>query len=342
MRTGYGVVQAHHKHNLPGHPENARRLHSIIEHLEQTQFYDSLVAIDQVIATTDQLLRVHSQSYLDYLKRITESGGGFLDSDTYVTQHSYEIALLASGCTVEMTNRICSGDLSNGFALVRPPGHHAGSDYGMGFCLLNNIAIAARQALVHPNIEKVMILDIDVHHGNGTQDIFAADPLVLYSSIHQYPYYPGTGHHSEIGVRDGTGTVVNVPFPPYAGDMAYASAMELVVQPVTERYHPDMIFVSIGFDTHWADPLASTLLTLSGYHKLCSDIVSLSERICEGRVIFVLEGGYDPDVLGYAAENVFRALLMQPDPIDPLGQAPRSEVSCAPYIQAVRQVHQIN
>jgi acetoin utilization deacetylase AcuC-like enzyme len=229
----------------------------------------------------------------------------------------------------------------NGFALVRPPGHHAGRGRVGGFCLFNNVAIAAAEALARPDVSRVMILDFDVHHGNGTQDIFYRDPAVLFISLHMYHphFYPGSGAADELGDGPGQGYTLNVPFEPGAGDKAYLSALRRIVAPKARQFAPDVILVSAGFDAHWSDPLAMVDLTLPGLAALCREIALLADELCQGRHLYVLEGGYHPTALSYGVLNAVYALLGRDQVDDPLGPAPGAERDMSKVLAVVQRLH---
>jgi acetoin utilization deacetylase AcuC-like enzyme len=220
-----------------------------------------------------------------------------------------------------------NGRATNGFALVRPPGHHAEIDHVGGFCLFNNIAVAARHAQVNFGVQRVFILDIDVHHGNGTQDIFFEDNSVMFVSMHLFApfFYPGIGGIHEIGTRNGRGYTANVPFPPGVGDMGYLRVLQEYISPLAKNFRPEIFLVSIGFDAHWQDPLAMAALSLTGYAILVQSLIKLTNSICNGRLLFVLEGGYQQDVLTLGIANTFSALLGQDVIWDPIGPSPKPE-----------------
>jgi len=238
---------------------------------------------------------------------------------------------------------VVEGRVQNGFALVRPPGHHALPDRGMGFCLFNNVALAARHAQTLPDIRRVFIADIDVHHGNGTQAVFEADPTVFYFSTHEYPYYPGTGHWKETGVGEGKGSVLNVPLPAGVGDQGYLRVYEELVWPLARRFRPDLILVSAGYDSHWQDPLAMMQLSLGGYARIARELVAMAGELCAGRIVFTLEGGYHLDVLAHGVLNAFYALLGEETVSDPLGPPfPASEPDIGPLLARLKEEHRVN
>ena len=321
----YAPALAHTKLH---HPENSSRIARIIPTLESFGILRDLEILHPKPASREQLRQVHNDGLIDFVKSVSQQGGGLLDrGDTYATTDSYELARLAVGGSIMALDAIMDGRATNGFALVRPPGHHAERDHVSGFCLFNNIAATARQAQIKHGAERVLILDFDVHHGNGTQDIFFEDDSVLFISMHLFaPYfYPGIGSIHEIGTRKGRGYTVNVPFPPGVGDRGYLHVFKDYVRPVVERFDPDLILVSIGFDAHWRDPLAMAGLSLSGYALFTQALIKMAERLCDGRILFVLEGGYQQDVLSYGIVNVFTALLGRDSMYDPFGPMTEEE-----------------
>jgi len=253
---------------------------------------------------------VHEAGYLDLLERLDAAGGGRLDPDTRMGPGSLEAALRASQGTCDAVERVVAGNWHSAFVCVRPPGHHAPADRAMGFCLTNHVAVAARWAIVAGLAQRVAIVDWDAHHGNGTQDIFYADADVLYVSLHQYPFYPGTGSLTERGVGRGSGFTVNVPLPAGAAEDAYGRAFDEIVVPETERFGPDLVLVSAGYDAHHADPLCMMRLTAGAFHRFTRRVSSLGAG-----AVCVLEGGYDLDALGWGVCATISALLGR----DPVG-----------------------
>ncbi len=339
MATGYVYHPLFQEHNLPGHPENAERLTRVMTLLEQSGVLARLVPIEARPATTEELQHAHTPSHIERVRLMAERGGGHLDPDTYVRPRSYDAACMAAGGLLAAVEKVCAGQIANGFALLRPPGHHATRSQAMGFCLFNNVAVAAHHALTLPGIERVFIVDFDVHHGNGTQEIFESDPRVFYASTHQYPYYPGTGHWRESGYGEGAGTVLNVPLPAGVGDGGYGRIFDDLLWPLVRRFKPDLILVSAGYDAHWQDPLAMMRLSLAGYARLARTLVEMAREHSGGRILFALEGGYHLDVLAHGVLNTFYALLGEETLSDPLGPAPGGEQDISDLLNLLRQQH---
>lgn len=342
MTTGYVYDEIFLKHDLPGHPENRARLEQTMALLQTTGMLARLTRIPVRPATHEELTRLHHSTYMDQVRTISERGGGYLDPDTYTNADSCQAAQMAAGGLVEATLAVIDGRVDNAFALVRPPGHHAMPGRGMGFCLFGNVAIAAQAARLDRGLDRVLIVDFDVHHGNGTQAMVEGDPAICFISTHQYPYYPGTGAASEIGRGPGQGTVVNMPLSAGAGDQVFHQLYQQVVIPVARRFAPNLILVSAGFDAHWDDPLAGLGLSLEGYAWIARTLVSLAEELCGGRIVFTLEGGYHLDVLSHGILNTFHALLGDETVEDPLGPSRWREPDVADYIASLRQLHSLN
>lgn len=326
-------------HTLAGHPENRERLESIITALDKSGLRDRTIAIPPRPASREEVGRVHSPAYIDLIRHLAESGGDTWDGgETYVVRASYDAAVLAAGAAIRAVEAVLAGEADNAFALVRPPGHHASAGAGEGFCLFNNVAIAARAALA-AGLERVLIADFDLHHGNGTQAIFYDDPAVLYFSTHQWGIYPGTGWVTETGHGPGLGTTVNVPFSAGVGDSALAAAFDAVLAPIARRFRPELILVSAGFDAHWSDPLGSLLATITGLTGLVRRLVTLAGELCAGRLVLSLEGGYSLDALGAGVCASIRALLGEAEADDPLGPPPWPERRDDALLARVCQIH---
>lgn len=275
------------------HPESPQRLRVINEVLDQEAIRDLFLYPDFYPAAHKILSLTHSEKLIN---RVAETAGKIfdaLDPDTKTSPDSYAAAILAVGAMIKGVDLLVDGEINNGFALVRPPGHHAEKDRSMGFCIFNNVAVAAEYAISHRGMERVMIVDWDLHHGNGTQHSFYDTDKVLYVSTHQYPYYPGTGDLSETGKGRGEGYTVNIPLPGYQGDLDYATIFSEIIVPVGREYEPDLILISCGFDIYKGDPLGAMEVTAAGFAFLTSQVVGLAEEVCEGRLLVTLEGGYD-------------------------------------------------
>lgn len=294
-------------HDTGDHVENPGRLAAIEAALATSDYLEGRPEIFFDLASLEALARVHDERYLALLDEVTGQGGAWLTQDTIVLPDSYEVARLASGAAIAGVDAVLGGQARRVFGLVRPPGHHATPAHGMGFCLLNHVAVAAAHALAR-GLERVAILDWDVHHGNGTQDIFYASDRVLVCSVHQSPLYPGTGASGERGRGKGEGYTINVPLPPGQGDDVYRSVFADIFLPATRAYQPDLILISAGFDAHRTDPLGSMRLTEAGFAELAALTVDLAEAVCSGRVVAMLEGGYDPPALARSVIAVIHAL----------------------------------
>ncbi|MCY4070270.1 MAG: histone deacetylase [Chloroflexi bacterium] len=344
MTTAYLTHLSFTEHDFPRHPEHAGRIQAVWSALEKAGLADQLLQLAPAPATDEEILAVHSATHLQRLVYISQSNREVLiDQDTYALPCSLDVSRLAAGAMIGAVDAVCAGDADNALAIVRPPGHHATLDRQMGFCLLNNVAIGARHALTKHQLQRVMILDYDVHHGNGTQDIFYSDPAVMFLSIHQSPHYPGTGRLDDVGESAGKGTTLNIPVAAGHGDRSYRLMFEQVVIPATERFRPDLILISVGFDAHWADPLAGMHLSLGGYDWLARQCLKLAKQVCAGRIVFLMEGGYDLKALSHGWCNIARALLDREELSDPYGAA--TEGASARDIQSlinrVRVIHGI-
>ena len=330
------------EHDTGSHPENSRRLVAMMSHLHETGIKEKLILLSPRAASVEEIQMVHTPEYVSQTKSKAESGGGWLDPDTLMCPRSYDVALYAAGGLLTAVESVMKGEVDNAFALVRPPGHHATHNCAMGFCIFNNVAIAAKFALSNFNISRVLIADFDVHHGNGTQDTFYADPRVLYFSTHQYPFYPGTGRVDEIGTAEGKGTTVNVPMTAGWGDEEYLRAFNEVLVPVARRFQPELILVSAGFDPHWADNLALMEVSVTGFAQMVKVLKELATELCGGRLAFTLEGGYNLQVDSCALRATFDVLLDCPEIVDPLGQSSAGKPGgFEEHIQRIKQIHHI-
>ena len=295
-------------HAAPDHPESPARLTAIREALQEAGLWDRLAHIPARRATQDELLRVHSRRHVQDIQRSAAAEDiVWFDSDTYACPASWDSALLAAGGVFAAADAVMSGEVPSAFCAVRPPGHHASADRPMGFCLFNNVALAVRHVQAAHGITRVLVVDWDVHHGNGTQDIFYHDRNVFYMSAHQWPLYPGTGRREETGEGPGAGTTRNYPLRAGSGDGEFLSAIDDGLA-AAEALGPEFIFISAGFDAHRDDPLAGLALTESAYAEATRRIRRLAERTAAGRIVSVLEGGYHLDALGRSAAAHIEAL----------------------------------
>jgi len=278
----------------PGHPESPERLKDIYHMLEEEEMRGRpLWKVKPRPATREEIEMVHSPSYIDLIASTADKSHVRLDGDTSTCEKSYEAALLAAGGLLELIKVVMQGKLNNGFALVRPPGHHAERDRAMGFCIFNNVAIGAHYAIKAFSVEKILIVDWDVHHGNGTQHSFYEDPRVLYFSTHRYAFYPGTGAATEVGKGKGEGFTVNVPLKPGAGDADYGIIFERILKPIALEYRPQLILVSAGFDTHFMDPLGGMEVSEKGFARMTQILMEIAKDTAGEKLVLTLEGGYN-------------------------------------------------
>ncbi len=324
-----GIVVATHSRFLDhdtgrGHPERSERIPAVLAGLEPLG--DAITFFEPSPASIDQVALMHPRQHIEEVRLRVERGEGRLDADTAVSSASFDAALLGAGAGLETIARLEAGEGEAGFCVVRPPGHHALADTSMGFCLFNNVAIAA--ASLAERGERVAIVDFDAHHGNGTQALFFDDPRVLFVSLHQFPFYPGTGDLSEMGIGEGWGTTLNVPFPAGTTGDVYRSALNEVVLPELERFQPTWLLYSAGFDAHRADPLTQMGLAAADYADMVAD---LAQVVPAGRVLAFLEGGYDLQALTAATESFTAALLGE-------NRRPEPPTKGGPGIETVKKV----
>ena len=295
-------------------------------------------------AMPDELALVHDRALIARLGSLQPGARAvWLDADTYVSARSYAAALRSAGGVLAAVDAVMDGMIDSAFCLVRPPGHHATPTQAMGFCLFNNVAVAAAHLLERTEVERVAIVDFDVHHGNGTQDAFYADGRVLYFSTHQFPHYPGTGRVEETGEGPGAGCIINVPLPAGCGDVEALRAYREVCAPAIRRFAPQFILVSAGFDAHFADPLAHLLFSARGYHEIAKLLRGLADELCDGRIVYALEGGYDLEAVSWSAGACVEVLVGEGFNEDPLGGGPAIRgPDIDGVIGAARAIHKLD
>lgn len=327
MSTIYCWVPAS-GHKYPDHPERPERLTELEARLPSIH----AERVEVSPASRDEIARVHTKKMIEGVEAACAEGGGIIDyAPTYVTRTSFEDALLAAGGTLKCTRAIWTGEAANAFALVRPPGHHSEPSRAMGFCVFNNIAIAARD-LLERGAKRVLVVDYDAHHGNGTQAAFWNDERLAYLSTHQWGIYPGSGRMDE--APHAKGRIVNVPLPAYAGDRCFAQITEKVMVPMVRAFRPEMLLVSAGFDSHWSDPITGLGLSSAGFSAISKHLVELAQDFCGGKIVFVLEGGYDPLNVANGASATFAAMRGEPF-VNPRDKSPYAEPDIEKMIESI-------
>ncbi len=312
-KTGfvYDDIYLEHK-TTPGHPESPARLTAILDKLKADGVYAQLVPLAPQAAPLERIQAVHSPNYIERARVSCETGEEYLDSsDVPISRKSYQVAVVAAGGVLRAVDAVMRGELTNAFCAIRPPGHHAMENRAMGFCIFNNVAIGTKYAQQQYGLSKVLIVDWDVHHGNGTQAAFYEDPSVLYFSTHQYPFYPGSGAEAEKGRGKGLNHTINVPLPGGSGDKEYLEAFEKKLRPAALAFAPQFVFVSAGFDAHQNDTLGGMRVTTECYGKLTQIVKGIADPCCDGRIVSVLEGGYGLKGLAASVETHMRVLMNQ-------------------------------
>lgn len=304
----YDDIFLHHDTGY-GHPENAKRLENTVKHLKTISLWEQLRVERPRTASLEEIGLIHSHTYIQYIKQIADTGGNWLDSDTVVSTKSYHAAIHAVGAALTATDLIMSGENTNAFCLVRPPGHHATPTRAMGFCLFNTVAIAAKYIRFKHHMEKVLIVDWDVHHGNGTQEAFYDDPTVMYLSMHRYPFYPGSGRKEENGRGKGRGCNINVPLSATVTAKEYIKLFTHAVEQNIHKFIPEFIIISAGFDTYKKDPIGGLNLDREDFGVLTDIVMKFAKIYCKGRILSCLEGGYHLSDLPLCIEAHLKALL---------------------------------
>lgn len=301
---------AYLRHNTGAHPENARRLEAVLAAFnEDPELVKRLQRIKPAPASKADIARCHDEGMIEEIRAMVQEGASFLDADTRISRESFDVAVLAAGAAIAAVDAVMKEEGGRAFSLIRPPGHHATRERAMGFCLFNNAAIAARYAQAKHAVGNVLIIDWDVHHGNGTQEIFWTDPSVFYFSTHQYPYYPGTGSRGERGAGKGEGFTLNIPLRAGTPSRDHRQAFAEALNEIEARFHPDLVIISAGFDSRRGDPLGGLMLEDEDFAEMTKDVLRLADKHASGRVIGLLEGGYNLDLLGGSVKSHVEALL---------------------------------
>ena len=349
-RLGFLYDPAVLEHRPPdGHPERPARVQAAMDLLQQSGVMERLTRLPVTPATRAQLELVHTPEYLDFVEQVVAGGGGYLDAgDTVASPGSWQAATAAAGASIGAVDAVLAGGMDAAFAVVRPPGHHAPPDRAMGFCIVNNAAVAAAHAVAEHGLSRVLLVDFDVHHGNGTQDCFYGSPEVLYFSTHQSPAYPFTGAVEEMGQGAGLGYTVNVPLPPDVGEAGFLQAFDTILRPLARRYQPELVIASAGYDAHWRNSRyvqgIRERLTVRGLAALSQSLQEIAEAHCPGHLVGILEGGYDLEALAYGVLGTLRVWLGDTSVDDPLGlppQASTQEPDITALLAQVKRAHSL-
>jgi len=319
-KFGFLIDDCYLEHD-PGsrHPESPLRLRAVQAALAAHETVERWQRLQPRPASREELEMVHRPGLIERVEKAARRAPAYLDPDTVVSSRSYHTALEAAGGVLECVEAIASGALTRGFAFVRPPGHHAEPDKAMGFCLFNNVALGAAYARRFHGMKRIAIVDIDLHHGNGTQAAYYFDPGVLYVSTHQFPFYPGTGDFGETGADEGKGFTVNLPLPAGTGDDTFVPLYGRIVASILDQYRPELILVSAGFDAYFRDPLGGLRVTSSGYARAAASLIQAADRSAGGRICFVLEGGYSTEGLQSCTRSVMREIEQDRETREPGG-----------------------
>lgn len=339
MTTALVINTDHSIHDEPRHVERAERLQAILEALEDSNLLDDVLSIPTLPASDKDILAVHSIHQFETIRMASMHEHMWLDQDTYTTGGTLHAARMSVGAVIQAVDAVLTRRAQNAFALTRPPGHHATPNRSMGFCMFNNVAIAARYALEELSLSRVAIIDYDVHHGNGTQDCFYDDDRVLFCSTHGAPLYPGTGHPSEIGQGRGRGLTLNMALPYGTGDMGFSMLYDTLIIPALRQFAPELVIVSAGYDGHWMDPIGPLALSTSGYTSLTRRLLDFAEAHCNGNIVLALEGGYDEDALAACTLSSLAVLMGLPEPEDHLGSYGNAEPNIQVLIDSLLRNH---
>lgn len=323
MPVGVVYDELYLQHDTGEHPENAKRLLAVVRRLQRFGLWDELVKLEPRSASPEELMLAHSEEYIRRMRSMAEAGGGLADADTVVSAATYEAAAGAAGALIGAVEAVTRGDVESAFALVRPPGHHATRGAAMGFCIFNNVAIGAAYALEKLGVERVLILDWDVHRGNGTQSIFAAEPRLEYITIHQSPLYPGLSGGDSFSSSQN----IAVPLPPGCGENEYLRVLDEIVAPAARLFKPRLIMISAGYDAHWAEALAGMCLSISSYGRMAQRVKTLAAELCGGHLVLGLEGGYNLSALAGGVFATLSALLGKEPAEDALGTCPSAQAA---------------
>jgi len=327
MTTGYVYDPRHQAHTHARAPESAARLEALIASLAEEGELAACLRLGVEPIPWEWVAAAHTMSYVESVRRMAGEGRSRISFDTYLTPAAADAAHLGASSAVCATRAVMEGQVHNAFSLMRPAGHHALSTRAMGYCIFNNTAIAAHYALREHGVQRVLVVDIDAHHGNGTEEIFYGSREVLFVSYHQHPWFPGTGDWYRNGTEAGLGYNYNVALPQWSGDESYLQVLDELVTPLAERYRPQLVLVSAGFDAHWLDQSSVLGLSAHGYYRLISGLRDLAERLCGGRMVLVLEGGYNLRSLAACGVSAMRALRSAAPAEDRLGPCPHRPVA---------------
>ncbi len=338
-RVAIAYDAIHRGHDVPRHPEQPGRVEAVMERLGAGGRLAGLEQLAPRAATDAELELIHPASHIDYVRSMDEASGGRIDADTRVVPGTFAAATHAAGGTLAALDAMLSGEVGAAFAIVRPPGHHATVDRAMGFCYFNNVAIAAASARQTHGVQRIAVADFDVHHGNGTQDVFWTDPDLLYCSLHQYPFYPGSGHWRETGGPGAEGATVNVPLQEGCGDAEYLRVFDALLLPIIERFRPELLLVSAGYDAHAGDPLAGMAVSTEGYRAIMRRLRATADTVCGGRLVATLEGGYDLNDLAASVEASIGALQEAAPSYEP---APPAGEAFERYLEGLRELHRLH